>query len=159
LSELFQDQKRFWWVVVIWTGISTGTYGVILWGRPSCPASEDHAHEAAGYFVYASIASFLGRILFSVLPLYTGRRGAGADRNLGLGAGDAEHCHVPSPVHRRLVGVRAAGDLWRGILQRLVLQHVALCRGGVSGFTRRPGVWPCAAANGVGKILARCVWR
>ncbi len=32
MSELFHDQKRFWWVVVIWIGISTGTYGVILWG-------------------------------------------------------------------------------------------------------------------------------
>src|ERR1700682_6039732 len=77
LSELFQDQKRFWWVVVIWTGISTGTYGVILWG-PTILSQllKITAHEAAGYFVYASIASFLGRVLFSVLPLYTGRRGA-----------------------------------------------------------------------------------
>jgi putative MFS transporter len=77
LSELFQDQKRFWWVVVIWTGISTGTYGVILWG-PTILSQllKITAHEAAHYFVYASIASFLGRILFSVLPLYIGRRGA-----------------------------------------------------------------------------------
>jgi putative MFS transporter len=77
LLELFQDQKRFWWVVVIWTGISTGTYGVILWG-PTILAQllKITAHEAAGYFVYASIASFLGRLLFSVLPLYIGRRGA-----------------------------------------------------------------------------------
>lgn len=74
-SELFQDQKRFWWVVVIWTGISTGTYGVILWG-PTILSQllKITAHEAAHYFVYASIASFLGRVLFSVLPLYIGRR-------------------------------------------------------------------------------------
>jgi putative MFS transporter len=77
LSELLQDQKRFWWVVVIWTGISTGTYGVILWG-PTILSQllKITAHEAAHYFVYASIASFLGRVLFSVLPLYIGRRGA-----------------------------------------------------------------------------------
>jgi MFS transporter, putative metabolite:H+ symporter len=77
LSELFQDQKRFWWVVVIWTGISTGTYGVILWG-PTILSQllKITAHEAAHYFVYASIASFLGRLLFSVLPLYVGRRSA-----------------------------------------------------------------------------------
>jgi putative MFS transporter len=75
LSELFQDQKRFWWVVVIWTGISTGTYGVILWG-PTILSQllKITAHEAAHYFVYASIASFIGRLLFSVLPLYLGRR-------------------------------------------------------------------------------------
>jgi putative MFS transporter len=77
LSELFQDQKRFWWVVVIWTGISTGTYGVILWG-PTILSQllKITAHEAAHYFVYASIASFIGRLLFSVLPLYVGRRNA-----------------------------------------------------------------------------------
>src|ERR1700692_479463 len=77
LSALFQDQKRFWWVVVIWTGISTGTYGVILWG-PTILSQllKITAHAAAGYFVYASIASFTGRLLFSVLPLYIGRRGA-----------------------------------------------------------------------------------
>ena len=77
LSELFQDQKRFWWVVVIWTGISTGTYGVILWG-PTILSQllKITAHEAAHYFVYASIASIIGRVLFSVLPLYIGRRRA-----------------------------------------------------------------------------------
>jgi len=77
LSELFRDQKRFWWVVVIWTGISTGTYGVILWG-PTILSQllKITAHEAAQYFVYASIASILGRVLFSFLPLYIGRRRA-----------------------------------------------------------------------------------
>src|ERR1700686_4075005 len=33
-TALWQDQTRFWWVVVIWIGISTGTYGVVLWGPP-----------------------------------------------------------------------------------------------------------------------------
>jgi MFS transporter, putative metabolite:H+ symporter len=77
LLELLGDQKRFWWVVVIWTGMSTGTYGVILWG-PTILSQllKITAHEAAHYFVYASIASMLGRVLFSVVPLYIGRRGA-----------------------------------------------------------------------------------
>jgi putative MFS transporter len=77
LSELFRDQQRFWWVVVIWTGISTGTYGVILWG-PTILSQllKITAHEAAHYFVYASVASIIGRVLFSVLPLYIGRRRA-----------------------------------------------------------------------------------
>jgi len=77
LSELFQDPKRFWWVVVIWIGISTGTYGVALWG-PTILSQllKITAHEAAQYFVYASIASILGRVLFSFLPLYVGRRRA-----------------------------------------------------------------------------------
>jgi len=77
LSELFQDQRRFWWVVVIWIGISTGTYGVQLWG-PTILSQllKIAAHEAARYFVYVSIASILGRVLFSFLPLYVGRRRA-----------------------------------------------------------------------------------
>ena len=77
ILELLKDQKRFWWVVVIWVGISTGTYGVQLWG-PTILSQllKITPHEAARYFVYAGISSLLGRVLFSVLPLYIGRRGA-----------------------------------------------------------------------------------
>jgi putative MFS transporter len=77
MSALFQDQRRFWWVVVIWIGVSTGTYGVALWG-PTILSQllKITSHDAAQYFVFASIASFTGRILFSVLPVYLGRRGA-----------------------------------------------------------------------------------
>jgi MFS transporter, putative metabolite:H+ symporter len=77
LSELFQNQTRFWWVVVIWVGASTGTYGVALWG-PTILSQllKITPHDAAQYFVFASICSFAGRILFSVLPVYLGRRGA-----------------------------------------------------------------------------------
>jgi len=77
IMEVWQDQRRFWWVTVIWIGISTGTYGVILWG-PTILSQllKITPHEAAHYFVYASIFSLLGRVLFSVLPLYIGRRGA-----------------------------------------------------------------------------------
>jgi len=50
---------------------------VILWG-PTILSQllKITAHEAAQYFVYASIASILGRVLFSFLPLYIGRRRA-----------------------------------------------------------------------------------
>jgi putative MFS transporter len=77
MRELLQDQKRFWWVIIIWIGISTATYGVALWG-PTILSQllKISPHEAARYFVYSSIASLLGRVLFSVLPLYIGRRGA-----------------------------------------------------------------------------------
>jgi putative MFS transporter len=76
-SELLKDQKRFWWVIVIWTGISTGTYGLQLWG-PTILSQllKITAHEAAQYFVYVSLASILGRVLFSFVPLYIGRRRA-----------------------------------------------------------------------------------
>lgn len=32
LTELLRDQRRFWWVILIWTGSATSTYGVQLWG-------------------------------------------------------------------------------------------------------------------------------
>src|SRR5215813_5311265 len=77
MAALLGDQKRFWWVVVIWVGISTGTYGVALWG-PTILSQllKIPAHEAAHYFVYVAISSLLGRVMFAVLPLYIGRRGA-----------------------------------------------------------------------------------
>jgi putative MFS transporter len=77
MAELLGDQTRFWWVVVIWVGISTSTYGVQLWG-PTILSQllKITPHAAAGYFVYVSISSLLGRVMFSVLPLYIGRRGA-----------------------------------------------------------------------------------
>src|ERR1700744_4330078 len=76
IFELLGDQTRFWWVVVIWVGISTATYGVQLWG-PTILSQllKIKPHEAAGYFVYVSLSSLLGRVIFSVLPLYIGRRG------------------------------------------------------------------------------------
>src|SRR5262249_54470367 len=76
IMELLKDQTRFWWVTVIWIGISTGTYGVILWG-PTILSQllKISAHEAAHYFVYASIFSLLGRVLFSLVGrLFGGRR-------------------------------------------------------------------------------------
>ena len=62
---------------MIWVGISTSTYGVQLWG-PTIVSQllKITPHEAAGYFVYVAISSLLGRVMFSVLPLYIGRRGA-----------------------------------------------------------------------------------
>src|SRR3984893_17283381 len=127
LSELFQDQKRFWWVVVIWTGISTGTYGLQLWG-PTILSQllKITAHEAAHYFVYASIASIIGRVLFSVLPLYRSPPRS-PRRNVHLCPGHAGDFRFLSRVHRGLVGICAARDFWRGLLQWLVLQHVAVC--------------------------------
>ena len=77
MSALLGDLPRFWWVVIIWIGISTGTYGVTLWG-PTILSQllRITPAQAAHYFVYASMFSILGRIVFSVLPLYLGRRAA-----------------------------------------------------------------------------------
>src|ERR1700748_3637968 len=77
MAELLGDPARVWWGVGVLGGISASTYGVQLWG-PTILSQlmKIKPHEAAGYFVYVAIASLLGRVMFSVLPLYIGRRGA-----------------------------------------------------------------------------------
>jgi MFS transporter, putative metabolite:H+ symporter len=154
LLELFQDQKRFWWVVVIWTGMSTGTYGVILWG-PTILSQllRITAHEAAHYFVYASIASMLGRVLFSVLPLYIGRRGAAISGTL-----------VSVLVMLAIVAFGRESVAGWSVFGLLVIFGAAFYSGAFSNMTPYVvEVFPVSlgarafglaqAANGIGKIL------
>lgn len=77
-SDLLRDRGRLWWVIAIWLGSSISTYGVQLWG-PTVVSQLLHISpgEAASYFVALAVASFLGRIAFSFLPLYIGRRRSG----------------------------------------------------------------------------------
>ena len=57
MADLLGDMTRFWWVVVIWVGISTATYGVQLWGPTILSQLLKIApHAAAGYFVYVAIS-------------------------------------------------------------------------------------------------------
>jgi hypothetical protein len=139
IRELLKDQKRFWWVAVIWIGISTGTYGVILWG-PTILSQllKISAHEAAHYFVYASIFSLLGRVLFSVLPLYIGRRGAAI---VGTACSVVIMLAIFTFYREFVAGWSVFALLvifGANVLQRPVLQHVALCGRGVPGFAGRP---------------------
>jgi putative MFS transporter len=78
MFELFKDQKRFWWVVAIWIGASTATYGVQLWG-PTIVSQilKISAATAASYFVLLAVVNFAGRIAFSFLPVWIGRRKSG----------------------------------------------------------------------------------
>ncbi|MGA2991656.1 MAG: MFS transporter [Candidatus Korobacteraceae bacterium] len=83
LTELLQDQRRFWWVIFTWTGIATSTFGVQLWGPTILsqllripPAT------AAKYFIALAIMGFFGRIMFSVLPMHFGRRRSGQIQGL-----------------------------------------------------------------------------
>ena len=155
LSELFQDQKRFWWVVVIWIGISTGTYGVQLWG-PTILSQllKITAHEAAQYFVYASIASiprpravFVSAALFRAPPL--------------------RHCSErPSPFLVMIAIFAFYQDFIAGwsVFALLVVFGAAFYSGSFSNMTPYVvEVFPVSlgarafglaqAANGVGKIL------
>ncbi|MGA2992790.1 MAG: MFS transporter, partial [Candidatus Korobacteraceae bacterium] len=78
LTELLHNQGRFWWVVALWAGMATSTYGVQLWG-PTILSQllKIPAAQAAKYFLALGFLSFLGRIMFSILPLRIGRRHSG----------------------------------------------------------------------------------
>jgi MFS transporter, putative metabolite:H+ symporter len=77
-SELYRDKVRFWQIAILWITMNTVGYCVILWGptilslRLGIPV-----HEAAKYFVYVSLSAICGRIIYTFLPLWIGRRHAG----------------------------------------------------------------------------------
>jgi putative MFS transporter len=77
-SELLRDQGRLWWVITIWAGIATASFGVQLWG-PTILSQllRIPATKAANYFVALAIMGFLGRIAFAWLPMHIGRRHSG----------------------------------------------------------------------------------
>jgi MFS transporter, putative metabolite:H+ symporter len=154
IMELLQDQKRFWWVVVIWAGISTGTYGILLWG-PTIISQllKIPSHEAAQYFIYAAIASLLGRVLFSVLPLYLGRRGAAI-------FGSSVSCLVMLAIfafYREFIGewsvftllIIGGAAFYSGMFSNMAPYVVEVYPVSLGG--RAFGL--AQAANGVGKIL------
>jgi putative MFS transporter len=76
--ELYRDKVRFWQIAILWVTMNTVGYCVILWGptilslRMGIPVS-----QAAKYFVYVSLSAICGRIVYTFLPLWIGRRHAG----------------------------------------------------------------------------------
>ena len=76
--ELYRDKVRFWQIAILWVSMTTVGYCVILWGptilslRLNIPVK-----QAAEYFVYVSLAAIFGRIVYTFLPLWIGRRRAG----------------------------------------------------------------------------------
>lgn len=81
LLELFTDLRRTALVGLVWLCASTAFYGVYQWG-PTIFAQLSHAFkisptEAAKLFVYVSVVGVAGKILFSVLPQWIGRRRSG----------------------------------------------------------------------------------
>lgn len=78
LSELFVDPRRAILISLTWLCASTAFYGVYLWG-PTIIALllKITPREAAQFFVYIGIVGVAGKVLFSVLPQWLGRRRSG----------------------------------------------------------------------------------
>ena len=83
--EVYRDPSRFWFVLLTWAAFSTAGYGVYLWG-PTIVAMVLAITPAAAakYFICVSLAGIVGRLSFSVLPLWINRKALGVLYGLGI---------------------------------------------------------------------------
>ena len=83
--DLLAEPRLFWLTVVVWFAASTANYGVLLWG-PTIVALLYGVpiKEAAQLFVFVSLIGMLGRVVFSLLPQWLGRRRCGEIMGYGI---------------------------------------------------------------------------
>jgi putative MFS transporter len=74
MRDVFLYPGRFWLIVFTTTGIGVAGFGVALWG-PTVLSMLLHISpsQAAGYFVFVSIAGIVGRAIWTVTPHFIGR--------------------------------------------------------------------------------------
>jgi putative MFS transporter len=74
VRDIFLYPKRFLLIVATSSGLGVAGFGVALWG-PTILSQllEISAAEAAGYFVFISIAGIAGRAIWTITPQFIGR--------------------------------------------------------------------------------------
>jgi putative MFS transporter len=84
-ADLLRQPRLFWLTVIVWFGASTANYGVFLWG-PTIVAllMGVSPQQAAPLFIVVSLTGMIGRIAFSFLPQWIGRRRCGAIMGYGI---------------------------------------------------------------------------
>jgi MFS transporter, putative metabolite:H+ symporter len=154
LSELFAHPRLVWLVLLTMGGAATVDYAVILWGPTIISLLLNTTVEvAARYFVVVISCGIAGKILFSVLPQYIGRRRAGQLHGFGLAIGIA----LTGIFHDVFVGgfplfvllLMATNVFMQGGFCNLAPYSIEVF--GVRLGGRASGL--NQAANGVGKIL------
>lgn len=152
--DLYREPRRFWLTVIVWIGASAANYGVYLWG-PTIVAVllEVSAQDAAGYFVYVALAGIAGKVVFSFLPQWLGRKVTGQIGGFGIAAALAAaallsgqfYAGIPLFIALLIVGAIFYDGLFANISPYAAeLFPVKLAARGV-GLAQ--------AANGVGKIV------
>ncbi|HEY0184671.1 MAG TPA: MFS transporter [Rhodopila sp.] len=98
MGELLAQPRLFAFVGLTWLGLATAIYGVLLWG-PTVVALllGITARQAATYFVYVTFAGLSGKILFSFLAQWLGRKRCGEITAYGSAAALilAAFCYQP----------------------------------------------------------------
>jgi MFS transporter, putative metabolite:H+ symporter len=90
LVDLLAYPRLVWLVLLTMGGAATVDYAVILWGPTIISMLlKTTVEEAARYFVVVILCGVAGKVLFSFLPHYIGRRRAGQLHGLGLAVGIA----------------------------------------------------------------------
>lgn len=78
-SALASDPVRAWLIALTWFGISTVSYGLVLWGPTLIRLVLDTTpSHAASLFLAAGVAALFGRVLASLIAGRKGRRATGA---------------------------------------------------------------------------------
>ncbi|MGA2992135.1 MAG: MFS transporter [Candidatus Korobacteraceae bacterium] len=155
LRELYSsDPARFWFTLVAGLCLSTAGYGVNLWG-PTIIAMvlKISVKEVGHIFIYVACSGIIGKLIFSFLPHYIGRRPCGQIYGYGI-----------------FITLGLAGWFHASFLGSVSMFVVFLCIGAIffdgGHSTTSPyaaeifpvrlaagGVGLLQGANGVGKIL------
>jgi MFS transporter, putative metabolite:H+ symporter len=154
LAELWAKPRLVWLVFLTMGGAATVDYAVILWGPTIISLLlKTTIREAARYFVLVVLCGIIGKVFFSILPLYVGRRRAGQLHGFGLAAGIA----LAGYFHSAFIGsfplfvllLMGTNVFMQGGFTNLAPYNVEVF--GVRLGARAAGL--NQASNGVGKIL------
>jgi MFS transporter, putative metabolite:H+ symporter len=144
----------FWLTVIVWFGGSTANYGVFLWG-PTIVALLMGVPpvEAAHLFIFVSLVGMIGRIGFSFLPQWIGRKrcgeimGYGTAVSLGAAALFFDRTILGYPAF--IVLLIPAALFFDGGFSNIAPYSAEIFPVRLSAR----GVGLAQAANGVGKIM------
>ena len=83
--ELIAMRRPFWLIAIIWLSISTANYGVYLWGPTIVGLVLGiPVRQAATVFIYVAFSGIIGKIAFSFMPHWIGRRLSGQIAGVGM---------------------------------------------------------------------------
>ena len=154
LAELWAKPRLVWLVFLTMGGAATVDYAVILWGPTIISLLlKTTVQEAAQYFVLVVLCGIVGKVFFSILPYYVGRRRAGQLHGFGLAAGIA----LAGYFHSVFIGsfplfvilLMGTNVFMQGGFTNLAPYNIEVF--GVRLGARAAGL--NQASNGVGKIL------
>jgi putative MFS transporter len=154
LAELWSKPRLVWLVFLTMGGAATVDYAVILWGPTIISLLlKTTVQEAARYFVLVVLCGMVGKVFFSILPHYVGRRRAGQLHGFGLAAGIA----LAGYFHSVFIGsfplfvllLMGTNVFMQGGFTNLAPYNIEVF--GVRLGARAAGL--NQASNGVGKVL------